>query len=78
MPDHIVRPDYAEDGGYGNCYGVARLSLPLSPSPSEGIPHSEKEAKRAAVIQQLSSEEIEKLKVACRVRDGSYTLVSLC
>ena len=32
-----------------------------------GIPHGEKEAKKALVIQQLSPEEIEKLKVACRV-----------
>jgi methionyl aminopeptidase len=45
VPDHIVRPDYAE----------------------EGIPHSEKEAKQASVITQLSPEEIEGLKVACRL-----------
>ncbi|CAI8058030.1 Methionine aminopeptidase 1 [Geodia barretti] len=45
VPDHIVRPDYAE----------------------EGIPHGEKEAKRASVITQLSPEEIEGLKVACRL-----------
>ena len=32
-----------------------------------GIPHGEKEAKRASVIKQLSPEEIEDLKVACRV-----------
>lgn len=32
-----------------------------------GIPHSEREAKRASVITQLPPEEIEGLKVACRV-----------
>lgn len=33
----------------------------------DGIPHSEKEAKKASVIQQLSPQEIEGLKVACRL-----------
>ena len=45
-----------------------------------GIPHGEKEAKRASVITQLSPEEIEGLKVACRVSEqplpSSHTLSS--
>lgn len=42
-----------------------------------GIPHSEKEAKKASVIQQLSPQEIEGLKVACRVSLGRATTGAL-
>ena len=40
--------------------------------PAAGIPHSEREAKKASVIQQLSPPEIEGLRVACRVRKEEF------
>lgn len=45
VPDHIPRPDYAEDG----------------------VPKSEMEIRGSCQIQQLTPEEIEKMRTVCRL-----------
>ena len=53
--------------GVAVCMQYTAVATPPDHTPNLGVPVGEKEAKKASVIQQLTAEEIEGLKVACRV-----------
>ena len=79
VPEHIPRPDYADDGAWPHSSRVgsrkgrrgiagrhSTVSSPPPPLPPLGYPTSEAQARNAA-IKSLSDEEAEHMRVVCKL-----------